>query len=175
MRIDLQVRGDRAEVRSLYKWLSRDPELRRTARIELAGQEPRPGDMGDILDLVTLVVGSGWSAASLGVAVAAWRGTRPNPPVVTVRRGDLEIVLAGADEAQLRQAVALLDQPAAPAPVEGADSTGRPAGADITARPAGAADSAEAAVTVRADGADGADTAAADAAGGLGGTGEPGA
>ncbi|MFD8413426.1 hypothetical protein ACFV2Q_16930 [Streptomyces sp. NPDC059650] len=110
MRVDLHVQGDQAALRSLYKWLSRDPDLRRTARIELTGQSPQPGDMGDVLDLVTLVIGSGWSAASLGVAVAAWRGTRPNPPAVTIRRGDLEIVLTGADEEQMRRAVAVLDR-----------------------------------------------------------------
>ncbi|NXY98878.1 hypothetical protein HYE82_31760 [Streptomyces sp. BR123] len=155
MRVDLHVQGDRADVRSLYQWLSRDPVLRRTARIELAGQDPRPGDMGDVLDLVTLIVGSGWSAASLGVAVAAWRGTRPNPPVVTVRRGDLEVVLAGADEAQLRQAVALLDRPAAaPAGVEEAVSAG-------------------ATVTVRGD--EAAEADGVGTAGGFGATGGPGA
>ncbi|WUD73790.1 hypothetical protein OG937_19895 [Streptomyces sp. NBC_00510] len=106
MRLTLRIEGDSTEddVRSLYDWLLLDRNLRREAQVEMASSSvPVPGQQGDLLDLVSLAVGSGFNAASLGVALAAWRSTRPKEPTVTVERADgSKVTVTGAsrDEAQ---------------------------------------------------------------------------
>ncbi|WP_439676778.1 effector-associated constant component EACC1 [Embleya sp. MST-111070] len=111
MRVELQVSGGENELRSLYAWLGRDPGLRGTARTSLSGREPsRLDEMGSVLDVIQLITDSGWSAASLAVAVAAWRGTRPRSPQITVRRGASEITLTDMSEAEVQRLLAFLDQ-----------------------------------------------------------------
>ncbi|MEV0036210.1 hypothetical protein [Streptomyces sp. NPDC050804] len=83
--------GDTAEgeLRSLHTWLLAEPAARRHARPVLDTARPhRAGAQGDVIDLISLVVSSGFSAASLALSLAAWRATRPGQPVVTVERPD---------------------------------------------------------------------------------------
>lgn len=106
MELALRVRGQdtEQEVRSLWEWLRTDRGVRRGARVELAAsQPPVPGQQGSLADMVSVVIGHGLSAASLGVAVVSWRATRPRRPVVTVERPDgTKITIAGdsPEEAQ---------------------------------------------------------------------------
>ncbi|MEU8990456.1 hypothetical protein AB0C98_29180 [Streptomyces sp. NPDC048558] len=59
-----------AELRSLYMWLMADPAARRHAKPALtASQTLAPGAQGGTLDLVSLLVSSGFSAASLAMSV----------------------------------------------------------------------------------------------------------
>ncbi|MYY09621.1 hypothetical protein GT204_12030 [Streptomyces sp. SID4919] len=77
------------ELRSLHAWLLSDPMSRRHARPVLtSSHEPRPGAQGEVLDVVALLVGGGFSAASLVVSILTWRGTRVQEPTVTVERRD---------------------------------------------------------------------------------------
>ncbi|QKZ21055.1 hypothetical protein HUT05_29135 [Streptomyces chartreusis] len=97
------VRLPEAELRSLHMWLMADPAARRHARPALAASQAlAPGTQGGTLDLVSLVVSSGFSAASLAMSVLSWRATRPQRPSVTVNRpGGLTITISAssADEA----------------------------------------------------------------------------
>ncbi|MFB7269747.1 hypothetical protein [Streptomyces sp. NPDC056244] len=77
------------ELRSLHAWLLAEPAARRHARPVLdTARSPRAGAQGDVIDLISLVVSSGFSAASLALSLASWRATRPGQPVVTVERPD---------------------------------------------------------------------------------------
>ncbi|MFF3755273.1 hypothetical protein ACFYYH_33340 [Streptomyces sp. NPDC002018] len=77
------------ELRSLHTWLLAEPAARRHARLVLdTARSPRAGAQGDVIDLISLVVSSGFSAASLALSLVAWRATRPGQPVVTVERPD---------------------------------------------------------------------------------------
>ncbi|MFJ8051110.1 hypothetical protein [Streptomyces luteogriseus] len=121
MRVDVRVGEDEAELRSLFRWLSADDELR-SARIGLPGTGTAPGEMGSALDVVEVVLDNVWSAASLVVAVAAWRQSRPHTNRTTLRVGQTEVEITGDDEEQVRRVVAALraatedGQPPAPAP-----------------------------------------------------------
>ncbi|MCX5063829.1 hypothetical protein OOK12_44040 [Streptomyces sp. NBC_00452] len=98
------------EARSLYDWLLLDHGVRRSARIELgASAQPVPGAQGAVVDLVSLILGSGFSAASLGVSVASWRSTRPQQPTVIVERADgSKVTISGASASEVQRLVELL-------------------------------------------------------------------
>ncbi|MFC9529032.1 hypothetical protein ACFT38_00535 [Streptomyces sp. NPDC056975] len=97
--------AEEKDLRSLHAWLLTDSQARRFAdvRWDTAKQNP-VGGMGPLLDVVSLVIGTGFSASSLAVSIAQWRGTRgANAPSVTVERPDgvrVSISDASADEAE---------------------------------------------------------------------------
>lgn len=91
MHITVQCSSEGAEggLRSLTQWLAADPGVRRHVEVTPGSAAPaRPGQQGDLVDLVSLVLGSGFSAASLALSVANWRATRPQPPTLVVERAD---------------------------------------------------------------------------------------
>ncbi|MBO8203505.1 hypothetical protein JW613_35285 [Streptomyces smyrnaeus] len=102
IRVDDASRED--EISSLHDWFRTDRALRRVAQIEMVSSTPPiHGAQGTLLDAISLVVGSSFSAASLGLAIATWRSTRPQQPTVTVERPDgikVTISDASSDEAQ---------------------------------------------------------------------------
>ncbi|MFF3467608.1 hypothetical protein [Streptomyces sp. NPDC002619] len=120
MRIQVRVDGVRqqeAELRSLQGWLRREPAAR-GENVSLGGKAPEPGSMGQLIDVLELVTGNGWSAASFVLSLVAWRQTRPRPARVVIRRGDVEVSLAEGTDEEVRRIVAALEQ---------ADSTPRSA------------------------------------------------
>lgn len=123
MRVEVRVGEEQAELRSLYRWLREDEDLR-SARIGLSGTDPAPGEMGSALEVIEVLLANAWSAASLAVAVAAWRQSRPRAGGVTVRIGQAEVRISGGDEEEVRRLVALCS-----AAGDG-DQTPAPAGAD---------------------------------------------
>ncbi len=75
--------------------------------------------MGTGLDILQLAIGSGLSAASLVFSVLQWQTSRRRAPAVTLRRGDVEVLLtaeAARDEEAVRGIIDLLDRPAPPGP-----------------------------------------------------------
>lgn len=104
--VTLRIEGNCVEedIRSLYDWLLLDRAVPREVRIEMGSSSLAvPGHQGAALDLISVVVNSGISTASLGVSIASWRTTRPQEPTITVERADgSKIVIAGTsrDEAQ---------------------------------------------------------------------------
>ncbi|WP_408993385.1 effector-associated constant component EACC1 [Streptomyces europaeiscabiei] len=109
MQVTLQVAGDLAEeeTRSLYDWLLLDRVVRREARVEMGSSSaPVPGQQGAVLDLVSLVLSTGISAASLGVSIASWRATRPQEPTVTVERFDgSKVTITGTSREEAQRLV----------------------------------------------------------------------
>lgn len=78
--------------------------------------------MGGVLDVLELVTGNGWSAASFVLAVAAWRQTRPSSPQVTIRRGNVEVSISNGSEDELARALAVLEGAVDEGPNAGADA-----------------------------------------------------
>lgn len=109
----MQVRVDAGEpepeLRGLCGWLAQEPAVRSTASVSLVERLARPGEMGGWLDAVQLVTDNGWSAASFVLSVVTWRQTRPRPPHVVIRRGDLEISLTDGSDDEITRIVALLE------------------------------------------------------------------
>lgn len=96
------------EARSLLDWLILDRAIRRSARLELVSSTPSaPGQQGTgILDVVSLVLSNGISAASLAVSIASWRATRPQAPVVTIERPDgSKVTITGTSSTDAQQLV----------------------------------------------------------------------
>ncbi|WP_328653351.1 hypothetical protein OG598_05600 [Micromonospora sp. NBC_00330] len=73
------------ELNALYGWLRSDATLARVADVRPA--PPPPGSMG-ALDVVDVVLTHVTAMSSLGLAVLAWRQSRPRPPSITVVRAD---------------------------------------------------------------------------------------
>ena len=96
----------------MRSWLNDDPTVRRSADLSWAKAESTQ-QMGVLIDVLTLVLGTGFSASQLVVAIAAWRQSRHPAPVVTISR-ELEdgttISIETADPATLAQAVQALEK-----------------------------------------------------------------
>ncbi|MEV5411145.1 hypothetical protein AB0K60_20185 [Thermopolyspora sp. NPDC052614] len=95
----LRITGRHAdeELRSLYEWLLGEQNLRRDIDIRLTYKEPAPGEMGDTLDFISLLVTSALAWPGFTAALAQWRQTRRNRPKITIERGDTTITLSDAD------------------------------------------------------------------------------
>ncbi|MEU9998950.1 hypothetical protein [Streptomyces sp. NPDC050848] len=100
------------ELRSLLRWLKADDEVGPSAHGVLAGSAPpHPEHMGTLLDIISLTVASGLSATQLAVAIGQWRTTRRRTPDVTLRRGDTEVTVTGADAGTVRALAELMAEP----------------------------------------------------------------
>ncbi|MEU7902834.1 hypothetical protein [Actinoplanes sp. NPDC049118] len=80
LRVECESTGDGE---SLYRWLRREQVVRVEGELTRA---PAGGNetMGTLLDVLTLVIGSGLSAGQLALAVSAWRDSRRPAPKVTI-------------------------------------------------------------------------------------------
>ncbi|MDG9694617.1 hypothetical protein ACH4NS_25425 [Streptomyces mutabilis] len=112
--IDVRVAGaadPEEELRSLLRWLRADEQTGRALHGELRSLGPTdPEHMGTLLDVITLVVTGGLSAAQLVVSIDQWRAARRSRPRVVLRRGTVEIEVTGAEEATVRAVARLLDE-----------------------------------------------------------------
>ncbi|MCX4673571.1 hypothetical protein OG453_44250 [Streptomyces sp. NBC_01381] len=106
LQVTFQIAGDTVEddARSLHDWLRLDRNMRSAGRIELTSSaQPRPGQQGSVLDLVSLALTGSFSAASLAVSIVSWRTTRPQEPTITVElENGSKVTITGVppDEAQ---------------------------------------------------------------------------
>ncbi|MFE6889261.1 hypothetical protein [Streptomyces sp. NPDC057694] len=100
------------ELRSLHGWLEADRAVRRHLQAELKTDRTRvPGQQGDGIDILSLVLSSGFSAASLAAAIASWRATRPQLPALVIERPDgTRIAIQEADPAETETLVRRLLQ-----------------------------------------------------------------
>ncbi|TXS02921.1 hypothetical protein EAO73_19460 [Streptomyces sp. col6] len=110
MRVEIRVEPADDELRSLLTWLRRDPDIRRTASVELCEQPPREGEMGAVADVLQLVTENGWSAANFAVALAAWKQTRRRAERVTVRYEDLVDALTDCSPEEIERITRLLQE-----------------------------------------------------------------
>ncbi|MEV0399166.1 hypothetical protein [Actinoallomurus sp. NPDC050550] len=97
-------------LRSFARWLGEEPEIRRHAVINGLAAVPGAGDMGGALEVVQLVLDSGFQLANLALAYTAWRSTRSDAPAVTVSRGGVSITLASGDAEVVARLVRELEE-----------------------------------------------------------------
>jgi hypothetical protein len=84
MAIQLRLESDSTElVASLHRWLRREPPVRTKGALSWAPSGD-PEHQGILIDVLTLVVGSGLSAGQLWLALQSWRDSRPKPPTVII-------------------------------------------------------------------------------------------
>jgi hypothetical protein len=97
--VNLRMSGDFAEqeLRSLYDWLMRDLEALDYMDVRLQSKDPQPGEMGDTLDLIALVITSGLQWPAFIETISQWRGTRRHRPQVTIERGETTVVVSEAE------------------------------------------------------------------------------
>ena len=104
------VADPETELRSLLRWLTADEEVGRAVHGRLAGSvPPRPDHQGVLVDLISLLVSGGLSAAQLSFAIDQWRAQRRGSPRVTLRWGGLEVEVDAGDEETLRRVTELLE------------------------------------------------------------------
>ncbi|MEV4835238.1 hypothetical protein AB0K05_11985 [Nonomuraea sp. NPDC049486] len=103
--VNLRMDGDFAEqeLRSLYDWLMRDIEALDYMDVSLKSKDPKPGEMGDVLDLIALAVTSGLQWPAFIETLSRWRGTRRHLPKVTIERGGTTVVVSEAESALIVQ------------------------------------------------------------------------
>ncbi|AJE85450.1 MULTISPECIES: effector-associated constant component EACC1 [Streptomyces] len=134
MRVRLRVlpgKGAEEELRSLHAWLLDDSGARRFADLQWEAVPAEPADsMGPVLDTLSLVIGSGFSAASLALSLAQWRAQRgPARPSVTVERPDgSRITFHGTATEETARLLAALEAPAGAPERAAPGSAGSPAG-----------------------------------------------
>jgi hypothetical protein len=68
------VDGRPGELYSLFDWLQRADELRGRIRMEL--RQPGPHEMGGVVEMLSVALGSGGAAAVLAGSLATWLQTR---------------------------------------------------------------------------------------------------
>jgi hypothetical protein len=91
--------GSVDESRSLLRWLRDEPEVRRH------GEPTTPADdtggrMGTVMDVLTLVLGSGLSAAQLVTSIIMWRASHGRQIRVIIERDDREVPIDTDDPAE---------------------------------------------------------------------------
>ncbi|MFI7540904.1 hypothetical protein [Actinoplanes sp. NPDC049599] len=101
-----------ADAESLHRWLRREQAVRVDGELtRLPGGDPE--QMGTLLDVLTLVIGSGLSAGQLALAVAGWRAARRPAPRVTITHTGADGAVTRievADHAALATALTELEQ-----------------------------------------------------------------
>ncbi|MFB4299828.1 hypothetical protein [Actinomadura sp. NTSP31] len=111
--IRISVNGDAhgadEDLRSLQQWLRDEPDIRGHAVISAESAPAGEGEMGGALDVVKLVIDTGFQVMNFGLAYAAWRSTRPRPAPVTVERGGTRIVLDDDDPETIARLLRALD------------------------------------------------------------------
>jgi Effector Associated Constant Component 1 len=101
--------GNPEELSSLFRWLARDVELGRAARVLLVPAGAPGGEMG-ALDVINVVLSQATGLASLAVAYEGWRDSRKRSSPVTMTANDVIVVLtggAGEDAARTLRSLAM--------------------------------------------------------------------
>jgi hypothetical protein len=79
---------DQRSVSSLYDWLCGEDELR--GQVSLTRGNPRPDEMGDLANIITVAIGSGGAATVLIGSLTTWITQRRNAEItlkITSRAG----------------------------------------------------------------------------------------
>ncbi|MDX2939323.1 effector-associated constant component EACC1 [Streptomyces ipomoeae] len=97
------------DLRRLAQWLRDDELVGETATVTLPPAPPGPGQMGSAFDAIQLAVDSGFQVANLALAIAVWRRTRPERPVVTIERGGTHVQVTSSDPELIARVVAAFE------------------------------------------------------------------
>lgn len=83
------------ELVSFYAWLCEDTDVRTHARVSVRQAEANPGEMGAGLDIIQLVVDSGFQAMNLALAYVTWRKSSQSRAQVTIEHNGIRATLHG--------------------------------------------------------------------------------
>jgi hypothetical protein len=88
--------GSLDESRSLSTWLRDEPQVRAHGRpvVTPAGE---PDEMGTGMEVLTLLLGTGLSAAQLALSIIMWRASRNEPVRVVIERDDRQVAVDTSD------------------------------------------------------------------------------
>jgi hypothetical protein len=97
---------------ALRDWLASEDELR--GRVRVHRRPPNPGEMGAVLDVLAVAVGSGGAVGVLIRSLLSWLGGRRADVIVTVSAPDgrqitVEVRRTSDPQAVLREVAILLD------------------------------------------------------------------
>ena len=129
VQVDIEVIAvdDSGASASLFRWLKRDPDARRTVSASLSGEAPA-GSMGSV-EVINAVLSQATSLATLAVAIASWRDSRAGRPSIKATVGARSVALEG-DPSEIALAISALskgpddDLPAAGSALDRGGSTG---------------------------------------------------
>jgi hypothetical protein len=105
VRVEIADDADGEEARSLGRWLARDTTIGPRSGVATVTADDTD-DMGDVLDLITLVVTSAIGLSSLVVSIASWRDSRPRGRRTRLHLDGGAVVEVGDDEEETIQALA---------------------------------------------------------------------
>ncbi|MFQ6397581.1 effector-associated constant component EACC1 [Nocardia sp. KC 131] len=88
--LTIHTHGNADDLFQLLEWFNDDDELR--GRVSLPPNKIRPGQMGDLSDVLVVAVGAGGIAPALARCLTAW---------FTVRRSDIAITLKIDDHTEI--------------------------------------------------------------------------
>ncbi|MFG2846060.1 hypothetical protein ACGF12_23250 [Kitasatospora sp. NPDC048296] len=96
--------------RSLTRWLLAEPELR-GIEVRPGAADPAAGRMGEVLEILNVVLANGIALGSLVTAVATWRDSRRGGMRVRIERGGTSVVIEDGSADEVRRIVAQLEPP----------------------------------------------------------------
>ncbi|MGW7410377.1 effector-associated constant component EACC1 [Streptomyces sp. NPDC054833] len=108
-RVVIDGQGVAEELRRLTQWLRGDEFVGETARVSLPVAPPGAGQMGSAFDVIRLAVDSGFQVANLALAIAAWRRSRPSPPVVAIEHDGTRVEITSSDPEVIAHVVAAFE------------------------------------------------------------------
>lgn len=89
MQVQVRLVGEPSalsELFSLRDWLVREREFR--GRVDIVGPEPKPGDMGQLADVLMVTLASGGAVSVLARSVSVWLEQRRSTLTVEIIDGD---------------------------------------------------------------------------------------
>jgi hypothetical protein len=113
MRFEVILTSNRSEAdtAALYTALLQAPAAHQHARMKLVPRSRESDEMGIPLSTIEFITNSALQLASLIVAIAAWRTSRPHSPKVTIRREDgLEVTVSTADSESVERVIRALER-----------------------------------------------------------------
>ena len=100
VRIEMGGEGEGQELLSLFRWLTRDPDVRRDVAVSL--QEDGTGGTMGAADIISAVLSQATGIGSLAVAIATWRDSRAQAAPVKVTAGDWSVIVTGQSAEDLK-------------------------------------------------------------------------
>jgi hypothetical protein len=95
--------GDLADLESLQDWLGQEREL--TGRVRLSGSAPRRGELGTLVDVLVVALGSGGAISVLAASLKNWLSLpRRSDITIKIDRADGSSVTIDAKRVAARQA-----------------------------------------------------------------------
>ncbi|WP_223146402.1 effector-associated constant component EACC1 [Streptomyces apricus] len=109
MRILLNIKSqDANDSTSLFRWLNNDPDVYPHCDLRPIPKDSDPGTMGIDAQAVEAIFSGVLNLASLIVAIASWKSSRPANPDVIINVGDRSITLTGSSHEEIARVTSLL-------------------------------------------------------------------